>query len=86
MTKNRKHKPKDNSQAAQPVQVEFSHPTANAVAIAGTFNDWRPDLTPMVSVGNGRWVKELALRPGVYEYQWVVDGEWIPELFVEVVA
>ena len=79
MTRNRKHEPNGNGQAAQPIQVEFSHPTAAAVAIAGTFNDWRPDGTPMVSLGDGRWAKELALRPGVYEYRLVVDGQWMPD-------
>jgi len=28
----------------------------------------------MVSLGGGRWLKELALSPGVYEYRLVVDG------------
>ncbi len=61
------------------VHVEFTHPTASAVAIAGTFNDWRPGATPMVHLGRGRWFKELVLAPGVYEYRLVVDGEWIPD-------
>jgi len=79
MTRFKQHKSNDNGQAARRVQVEFSHPTANAVAIAGTFNDWRPEVSPMISLGAGRWVKELVLRPGVYEYRLVVDGEWMPD-------
>jgi hypothetical protein len=47
--------------------------------MAGTFNDWRPEVTPMVLLGDGRWRKELTLPPGVYEYQIVVDGEWMPD-------
>ena len=61
------------------VHVEFVHHTATKVCIAGAFNDWRPGVTPMVSLGDGRWVKELVLPPGVYEYQLVVDGEWMPD-------
>ncbi len=57
--------------------MEFGHPTATEVSIAGTFNDWRPGATPMVAMGDGRWIKELVLPPGVYEYRLVVDGEWI---------
>lgn len=30
----------------------------------------------MVPLGNGRWIKQLALPPGEYEYRMVVDGEW----------
>lgn len=33
----------------------------------------------MVPVGDGRWLKELVLAPGVYEYRLVVDGEWMPD-------
>ena len=33
----------------------------------------------MVPVGDGRWLKELILAPGVYEYRLVVDGEWMPD-------
>lgn len=64
---------------AKPVYVEFNHPTAEAVGLAGSFNDWRPQATPLVPMGEGRWVKELALPPGTYEYRLVVDGEWIAD-------
>jgi len=33
----------------------------------------------MVSLGDGRWLKELILTPGVYEYRLVVDGEWMSD-------
>ena len=64
---------------SQRIRIEFTHPTATAVAIAGTFNDWRPDASQMVPLGDGRWLKELALSPGVYEYRLVVDGAWIAD-------
>ena len=59
--------------------LEFIDPMAESVCLAGTFNDWRPEITPMIHLGAGRWVKELALPPGVYEYRLVVDGEWKPD-------
>lgn len=68
-----------NGPATRSLRVEFSHPTATAVAIAGSFNDWRPDSAPMVALGNGRWLKELALPPGTYEYLIVADGKWMPD-------
>jgi len=61
------------------VQIEFSHPEAAAVAIAGTFNDWHPAATPMVAMGAGRWLKQLVLPPGQYEYRFVADGQWMPD-------
>ena len=31
----------------------------------------------MLTTGLGQWIKELALSPGIYEYQYVVDGRWV---------
>jgi len=61
------------------IHFEFASPTAESVAIAGSFNDWRPNATPMIALGQGRWAKDLALPPGDYEYCLVVDGQWAPD-------
>jgi len=61
------------------IHFEFTCPTAELVAIAGTFNEWRPNATPMIALGQGRWAKELALPPGTYEYCVVVDGAFLPD-------
>ncbi len=58
------------------VRFEFSDGAAEKVFVAGTFNDWRPDATAMAPAGAGKWVLDLALPPGTYEYQLVVDGVW----------
>ncbi len=79
MKRNRKHNGNGNGSANQTVRLEFSHPTAKSVSVAGTFNEWRPGATEMVSVGDRRWLKELVLPPGIYEYRLVVDGEWMPD-------
>ena len=81
MTKNKNHKSNghSNGDAAKVVQVTFTHPAATAVAIAGTFNDWRPEATPMVAMGQGRWLRELVLLPGRYEYLFVADGQWLAD-------
>lgn len=63
----------------QTVHIEFSDSVAEPVAIAGTFTDWRPEVTPMGAMGEGRWVKDLTLPPGSYEYCLVVEGgKWLP--------
>ncbi len=67
------------SESTRVVRLEFKHPTAATVAVAGTFNDWRPESAPMVGVGEGRWLKELVLPPGRYEYLLVADGQWMPD-------
>lgn len=79
-----KHKPRrgpTHPTATEPVRVrfEFTDPKALAVSVAGTFNDWNPTTRSMFSTGNGLWLKETDLAPGVYEYCLVVDGQWMPD-------
>src|ERR1035441_6840608 len=62
-----------------PVRFEFTHPTANTVCVAGTFNDWHPEAKAMHPLGNGHWLKDTALPPGNYEYCLVVDGHWMTD-------
>ena len=79
MKKTKDPTPPGNKKTERKIRVEFVHPTASVVAIAGTFNDWRPEVTPMVNLGAGRWCKDLVLLPGRYEYRLVVDGEWMAD-------
>ena len=61
------------------VWFELTKPGAKSVCVAGSFNDWRPERAPLVAATNGRWVGDLTLQPGRYEYLFVVDGQWIPD-------
>lgn len=81
MRSNKKHKSNGHSNAntGQLVQVKLSHTAATAVAIAGTFNNWRPEASPMAEMGEGEWLKELVLPSGTYEYLFVADGTWLPD-------
>lgn len=58
---------------------EFQNSEASEVFIAGSFNEWHPGIAPMLAVGDGRWVKDLSLPPGRYEYRFVVDGLWVDD-------
>ncbi len=52
-------------------------PGANTVALAGDFNNWQPEATPMERNGDGAsFVALLPLPPGRYRYRYVVDGQW----------
>lgn len=61
------------------VCFELTHPTAQEVFIAGSFNDWHPAATPMIALREGRWRKELTLAPGRFEYRLVVAGQWVDD-------
>lgn len=68
------------AKVAQPtVSLEFVNPAAKQVAVAGSFNDWKPERTPLARIGNGRWVGDLSVKPGRHEYLFVVDGQWLPD-------
>jgi 1,4-alpha-glucan branching enzyme len=61
---------------ARPVKLVYFNPAAREVLLAGTFNNWQPHRTPMIRNLGGVWGVELLLKPGDYEYRFVVDGEW----------
>ncbi|MGA3180078.1 MAG: glycogen-binding domain-containing protein [Verrucomicrobiota bacterium] len=58
------------------VSFDWFFPDAKQVFIAGSFNNWRPSATPLRHCGGGRWLLELALRPGRYPFRFFVDGQW----------
>jgi hypothetical protein len=61
------------------VSLELVQPGAKTVYVAGSFNEWKPERSPLMPKGNGRWVGDLAVKPGRHEYLFVVDGKWIPD-------
>ena len=54
------------------------HEKAEKVILAGSFNKWNEHLFKMKKVDDG-WYITLQLRPGVYEYKFIVDGMWISD-------
>lgn len=61
------------------VTFTLEAPQANAVAVAGTFNDWDATRTPLTKGKNAKWQAKLSLPPGRHEYRFVVDGQWISD-------
>ena len=63
------------------VRLMFEAPDARRVAVAGDFNDWDADATPLSrDEGSRRWSVTLALRAGEHRYAFVVDGtRWVPD-------
>lgn len=49
---------------------------ACSVFLAGSFNQWNPTATAMIRSGNGKWVADLSLPPGRYEYLYLVNGNY----------
>ncbi|VAX36363.1 Chromosome (plasmid) partitioning protein ParA [hydrothermal vent metagenome] len=49
---------------------------AKSVYVTGSFNDWALDDSCRLKLVDGRWETTIPLRPGVYKYQFIVDGVW----------
>lgn len=65
------------NQAGDAIVFVTLYPRANIVQIAGDFNNWQPEKTPMERVGNsGIWQAKIKLPQGKYCYRLVVDGQW----------
>ncbi len=61
------------------------YPRAKSVQIAGDFNNWQPEQTPMQKVGDsGVWQTEMNLPAGRYRYRLVVDGQWQQDPYNEL--
>ena len=51
-------------------------PAAHSVQLAGSFNEWEPKTRQLRMDSKGVWWTSMMLEPGVYEYRYIVDGEW----------
>ena len=51
---------------------------ANEVVLSGSFNYWHESLYKMQKTEDG-WTLRLDLRPGQYEYKFIIDGHWIED-------
>lgn len=62
------------------VQFAIDAPSAGSITLVGDFNDWDPSGTPLQRGPAGRWVVDLALKPGRYRYGYLVNGHtWMAD-------
>ncbi len=52
---------------------------ARSVTVAGEFNNWNSNANPLTDPdGDGVWTADVQLRPGKYQYKFVVNGsDWL---------
>ncbi len=66
-----------------PVYVQFVYdgPAARSVSVAGDFNGWQTNASPLQDPdGDGVWTAMFPLRPGMHSYMFVVNGsEWVTD-------
>ena len=64
-----------------PTTFVLRAPGASRVSVAGDFNNWDAEATPMRHSGSGDlWIVSVSLPRGVHLYSFVLDGaEWRPD-------
>jgi chromosome partitioning protein len=56
----------------------YYSPRAESVKLVGDFNQWAEDQAfVMQRDDEGIWSKEIPLKPGTYEYKFVVNDNWV---------
>ena len=62
------------------VRLVLLQPGAHSVSVAGDFNGWNPAHTPLERSEGGMWTATIPLKPGRYQYMFVIDGkQWIAD-------
>jgi hypothetical protein len=62
------------------VRLVLVQPDARSVSVAGDFNGWNPAETKLERADGGVWTVTIPLKPGRYEYMFVVNGkQWIAD-------
>ena len=62
--------------ATRQVTFALKAKSAEWVSVVGEFNAWHEDKGAMKHGEDGVWTKTLRLKPGSYQYKFIVDGEW----------
>lgn len=55
------------------------HSSAKKVVLSGSFNKWNERMFLMTKTEEG-WELNLQLKPGEYEYKFIIDGHWIEDI------
>lgn len=63
--------------SAKPTEFRFYAPQAKRVSLAGSFNNWDTKRLSAKKDSKGNWTVKVNLKPGRYEYKFVVDGSWL---------
>ncbi|MDH4086428.1 MAG: isoamylase early set domain-containing protein [Nitrospira sp.] len=62
------------------VRLVLLQPGAQSVSVAGDFNGWDPAQTKLERSDGGVWTATIPLKPGRYQYMFVIDGkQWIAD-------
>jgi 1,4-alpha-glucan branching enzyme len=59
------------------MEFKLYAPQAKKVSLVGSFNSWDAKKLSAKKDSRGNWTAKVSLKPGRYEYKFLVDGSWI---------
>lgn len=65
------------------IEFRIYKPEAKTIALVGDFNHWNPEHDLMRRDARGVWTVTKRLGSGSWRYQFVIDGEWLPDIYNE---
>lgn len=71
--------PKSRATKASATVFKLFSPQASSVSVSGDFNNWDAAGLCAKKDAKGTWAVKVALKPGRYEYKFIVDGSWITD-------
>ena len=71
-----KNMAKTNRPVRRRVTFLYEDDPGMVVAVAGSFNEWLPDKQLIDKNSDGIYTGTMMLAPGVYEYKFVINGDW----------
>lgn len=54
----------------------FTTPEATGAQLVGDFTHWLQDPINLKKGAKGIWRTQVPLKPGTYDYKFLVDGQW----------
>ncbi len=63
------------------IEFRIYRPTATFISLVGDFNHWNPEQDLLGKGKDGIWRLRKRLSPGTYRYKYIVDGDWVPDIY-----
>ncbi len=74
------HRLVQEARAEKGIIFTVNAPAEAQVQIAGDFNAWEPEpLFFEKDLGKSAWQKLISLKPGSYQYKYVINGQWVTD-------
>jgi len=62
---------------SKPTEFKLYAPEADKVILSGSFNKWDTKKLLAKKDSKGNWAVKTSLKPGKYEYKFLVDNSWV---------